>query len=161
MKLMFISNVAPWPETIDCRSVLHQESRERLWLTRERKVSFCHPRKDQSGLKTPWQSGDTHQGSPSITERGIAPHTQPLEVLWPMRWKHCPELKQKLNSKSRWWGQAAGIDYAASSWRGSSRIFFFFFLCMILVSRGSVGSLCAAHSVFLGSAWYVLFTLVW
>ena len=62
--------------------VLHQEIKERLWLTRERKVSFCHPRKEQSGLKSPWQSGDTHQGSPSITDRGIASHTQQLEVLW-------------------------------------------------------------------------------
>ena len=77
-----------------------------------------------------------------------------------MRWKHCPELKQKLNSKSRWWGQAAGGDCAASSWRGSSRIFFSF-LGMVLVSQGSAGSLCAVHSAFSGSAWYVLFTLVW
>ena len=79
----------------------------------------------------------------------------------PMRWKHCPKLKQKLNSKSHWWGQAAGVDCAASSWRGSSRIFFSFFLRVVLVSRGSAASLCAVHSAFFGSAWYVLFTLVW
>ena len=35
MKLMFTSNVTPWPESIDCRSGLHLESRERLWLMRE------------------------------------------------------------------------------------------------------------------------------
>ena len=40
MKLAFTSNVTPWPESIDCRSGLHQESREKLWLTRERKVFF-------------------------------------------------------------------------------------------------------------------------
>ena len=147
--------------------VLHQESKERLWLTRERKVSFCHPRKEQSGLKSPWQSGDTHQGSPSITDRGIAPHTSSWKCCGsllrkvPMRWTHCPELKWKLNSKSCWWGQAAGVDCAASSWRGSSGIFFSFFLRVVLVSWGSAGSLCAVHSVFFGSAWYVLFTLVW
>ena len=78
-----------------------------------------------------------------------------------MRWKQCPELKQKLNSKSRWWSQAAGVDYAASSWRSSSGVFFSFFLRMILVSWGSVGSLCTLHSVFSGSAWYVLFILMW
>ena len=78
-----------------------------------------------------------------------------------MRWKHCPELKQKLNSKSHWWGQAAGVDYAASSWRGSSGIFFSFFLWMILVSWGSVGSTYAVHLAFSGSAWYVLFILMW
>ena len=79
-----------------------------------------------------------------------------------MRWKHCPELKWKLNSKSHWWGQAAGVDYVASPWRGSSRIFFsFFFLRMILVSQGSVGSLCAAHSASSRSAWYALFILMW
>ena len=79
-----------------------------------------------------------------------------------MRWKHCPELKWKLNSKSHWWGQAAGVDYVASPWRGSSRIFFsFFFLRMILVSQGSVGSLCAAHSASSRSAWYALFVLMW
>ena len=33
-------------------------------------------------FKYPWQSGDTHQGSPSITNRGTVPHTQQLEVLW-------------------------------------------------------------------------------
>ncbi|CAI9170193.1 unnamed protein product [Rangifer tarandus platyrhynchus] len=32
---------------------------------------------------------------------------------------------------------------------------------MILVSQGSVGSLCAAHSALSGSAWYVLFILMW
>ena len=78
-----------------------------------------------------------------------------------MRWKHCPELKRKLNSKSRWWGQASGVGCVASSWRGSSRIFFSFFLRMVLVPRGSAGSLGAVHSAFFGSAWYVLFTLVW
>ena len=78
-----------------------------------------------------------------------------------MRWKHCPQWKWKLNSKSRWWGQTAGVDYVASSWRGSSRIFFSFFLRMILVSWGSVGSLCSVHPAFSGSAWYVLFILMW
>ena len=49
----------------------------------KRKESLLwHPRKEQSGLKSPWQSGDTHQGSPSITDRGIAPHIQQLEVFW-------------------------------------------------------------------------------
>ena len=79
-----------------------------------------------------------------------------------MRWKHCLELKQKLNSKSQWWGQAAGVDFVASSWRGSSRIFFsFFFLRMILVSQWLVGSLCTVHSAFSGSVWYVPFILMW
>ena len=41
-----------------------------------------HPRKEQSGLKSPWWSGKHHQGSPSIIDRGIAAHTQQLEVLW-------------------------------------------------------------------------------
>ena len=152
MKLVFTSNVTPWPESIDCRSGLHQESRERLWLTRERKVSFCCPRKEQSGLKSPWWSGDTHQGSPvhHIPSRWRYCGSPCRNV--PMRWKHCPELKRKLNSKSHWWGQAAGVDYVASSWRGPSWIFFsFFFLRMILVSWGSVGSLWAVHSAFSGS----------
>ena len=112
---------------------------------KSKEVCFCHLRKEQSGLKS-WLSGDTHQGSPSITDRGIAPHTQQWRGCGsprgnvPMRWKHCPELKRKLNSKSRWWGQAAAVDYVASSWRGSSGIFFsFFFLRMISVSRGSGG----------------------
>ena len=78
-----------------------------------------------------------------------------------MRWKHCPELKWKLNSKSRWWGQAAGVDHAASSWRGSSRIFFsFFFLDDLSLSRVR-GYLWAVHSAFSESAWYVLFILMW
>ena len=41
---------------------------------------FLSSRKE-SGLKSPWQSGDTHQGSPSITDRGIALHTQQLGLL--------------------------------------------------------------------------------
>ena len=72
--------------------VLHQESKERLWLTRERKVSFCHPRKEQSGLKSPWQSGDTHQRSPSVTDRGTALHTQQLGV-WKSAWECAHEMK--------------------------------------------------------------------
>ena len=131
--------------------VLHQESKERLWLTREMKVSFCHPRKEQSGLKSPWQSGDTHQGSPSITDRGIAPHTSSWKCCGsllrkvPMRWTHCPELKWKLNSKSHWWGQAAGVDCAASSWRarpGSS------FKDGLSLSRVSGVPLCSPLSIF-------------
>ena len=72
------------------------------------------------------------------------------------------ETEVKFKRKLNWWGQAAGVEYAASSWRGSSRIFFsFFFLRMILVSWGSVGYLCTVHSAFSGSAWYVLFILIW
>ena len=98
MKLVFTSYVTQWPKSIDCRSGLHQESKERLWLTRERKVSFCHSRKEQGGLKSPWQSGDTHQGSPSITDRGIiAPHTQQLEVLWKSV-KECAHGMETLSS---------------------------------------------------------------
>ena len=63
--------------------------------------------------------------------------------------------------KSHWWSPAAGVDYVASSWRGSSQIFFSFFLRMIVVSQGSVGSLCAAHWALSGSVWYVLFILMW
>ena len=48
-------------------------------------------------------------------------------------------VETEVKFKSRWWGQAAGGDYAASSWRGSSGIFFSFFLRMILVSRGQWG----------------------
>ena len=32
----------------------------------------------QSGLKSPWWSGKNHQGSPSITDRGVAARTQQL-----------------------------------------------------------------------------------
>ena len=84
MKLVFTSNVTPWPKSIDCKSGLHQESRERLWL--------C-PRKELSGLKSPWQSGDSHQGSPPITDRGIAPHSQKLKVLWKSTWECAHEMK--------------------------------------------------------------------
>ena len=93
MKLVFTSNVTPWPKSIDCRSGLHQESRDRLWWTRESKVSFCHSRKEQNGLKSPWRSSDTHQGSPSITDRGIAPHTQQLEVVWKSTKECAHEMK--------------------------------------------------------------------
>ena len=59
---------------------------------------FCCPRKEQSGLKSPWLSGDTHQGSPSITDRGIiAPHTQQLEVLWKSV-KECAHGMETLSS---------------------------------------------------------------
>ena len=109
----------------------------------------------------------TKEAHPSQTE--AQPHIASSWRCWgsrcrnvPMRWKHCPELKRKFISKSCWWSPAAGGDYAASSWRGSSRIFFsFFFLRMIVVSRGSVGSLCAAHWALSGSVWYVLFILMW
>ena len=52
------------------------------------------------------------------------------------------------------------LDYVASSSRGSSSIFFSFFLRMILFYQWSAGSVCAVHSAFSGSAWYVLFTLI-
>ena len=80
---------------------------------RKESLFYC-PRKEQSGLKSPWLSGDTHQGSPSITDRGIAPQHSSWRCCGSpcrsvsMRWKHCPELKRRLNSKSRWWGQAVG-----------------------------------------------------
>ena len=45
-------------------------------------------------------------------------------------------------------GAGPGSSFPSSSW-------------MILVSRGSVGSLCTVHSAFSGSAWYVLFILMW
>ena len=51
-------------------------------MTDKRKeVCFYHLRKEQSGLKS-LLSGDTRQGYPSTTDRGIAPYTQQLEVLW-------------------------------------------------------------------------------
>ena len=43
---------------------------------------FLSSQKRTEWLKSPWQSGDAHQRSPSITDRGIALHTQQLEVLW-------------------------------------------------------------------------------
>ena len=165
MKLVFTSNATPWPESIDCRSGLHQESRKRLWLTRERKVSFCHPRKEwfKISLAEQW-----HPPRKSIHHRQRHSPTYPevggiVEVRIGMcPWDENIELKWKLNSKSRWWGQAAGVNYVASSWRGWSRIFFsFFFLRMILVSQWLVGSLCTVHSAFSGSEWFALFTFVW
>ena len=61
-------------------------------MTDKRKES---PRKEQSGLKSPWQSDDTRQQSPSIIDRGTAPHTQEFEVLWKLgRNVHVKEVKQ-------------------------------------------------------------------
>ena len=47
----------------------------------------------ESGLKSPWQSSDTHQGNPSITDRGIALHTQQLGVLWKSMKEGAHEMK--------------------------------------------------------------------
>ena len=51
-------------------------------IDKRKESLFFLSQKKQNGLKFPWQSGDTHQGTPSITDKGIAPHTQQLEVLW-------------------------------------------------------------------------------
>ena len=144
--------------------VLHQENKERLWLTRERKVSVI-PEKSRVvniSLAERW-----HPPRRSIHHRQRHSPTYPevvgvLEVHVGMcPWGENVALRWKLNSNSRWWVQAAGVDCAASSWRGSSGIFFSFFLRMVSVSRGSVGSLCAVHSAFSESLWYAVFTLVW
>ena len=106
------------------------------------------------GEREEW-SGDTHQGSLSITDRGIAPHTQHLEELWPMRWRRCP--MQELH----WWGRASGVVYPAPSCRGLvQNLVFFFLLRMILVSCGSVGSFWVVHSASSRSAWFAFFALL-
>ena len=54
---------------------------------------FLSSQKRTEWLKSPWQSGDAHQRSPSITDRGIALHTQQLEVLWKSAWECAHEMK--------------------------------------------------------------------
>ena len=59
----------------------------------KREESLFLSSRKESGLKSPWQSGDTHQGSPSITDRGIALPAQQLEVLWKSEQEGPHEMK--------------------------------------------------------------------
>ena len=54
-------------------------------------------KEEQSGLKSPLWKGDTHQGSPLVTDKGMAPQTQQLEVLWKFAYKWA----QDRNTSSR------------------------------------------------------------
>ena len=52
IRLVFMLNVTLCPRSID-GFFLHQESKETLWLVRERKVPFCCSKKEHSGIKSP------------------------------------------------------------------------------------------------------------
>ena len=46
-------------------------------IDKRKESLFFLSQKKQNGLKFPWQSGDTHQGTPSITDKGIISPTHP------------------------------------------------------------------------------------
>ena len=69
----------PWPWSVWLEFRLHPERIDRLWVTKERNVSHCCFKNEQRGLNSPLCKGDTHQGSPSITNKDMTPQTQQLK----------------------------------------------------------------------------------
>lgn len=132
---------------------LHQESKERLWLVRERKAPFCCFKEGAQWYKVSITKWWYPPWSPSITDRGIAPHTQQLEGCG-RPCKNVPlnediVLCRNSSQAQNYIGETSSRNHLPSSILGRAcpGPRFFFFFRMILVSRGSVGSFWVVHLV--------------
>ena len=131
--------LCPWP--ID--GFLHQESKERLWLVRER-----------NGVLIP-----TRGVCPLLMGHGPTYPAVGGVVAHEMKTLSCAGAVVRLRIALV--RPSSRSLYPAPSCRGLVQdLVFFFLLRMILVSRGSVGSFWVVHSASSGSAWYAFFTLV-
>ena len=145
--------LCPWP--ID-GFFLHQESKERLWLVRERKVPFCCSKKESphNGVPIP-----TRAVCPLLTGHGPTYPAVGGVVAHEMKTLSCAGAVVRLRIALV--RPSSRSLYPAPSCGGLVRdLVFFFLLRMSLVSLGSVGSFWEVHSASSGSAWYAFFALV-
>ena len=103
-----------WAWSIWLEFGLHQERINRLWVTKERNVSHCCFKNEQRGLNSSLCKGDTHQGSPPLTDKGMTPQTQQLKFAYErvQDRTHYPEFAVLAGSSC--WSGTAGIIWHSS-----------------------------------------------